>query len=43
MPETAHSCLEIYEEGITNKYPLVLIGYNDVELCITRMVLKGKL
>lgn len=38
MPETAHSCLEMYEERITNTYPLVLIGYADVVLCMTQMV-----
>lgn len=45
MPETACSCLEIYEEGITNKcplVPLVLVEYNDVVLCITWKIFERK-
>lgn len=42
MPDTAISCLEMYEEEITNTYLLVLIGYTDVGLSVTWKVLEGK-
>lgn len=42
MPETAHSYVEIYEKGIANKCPVVLMGYNDVVLSISWKVFERK-